>query len=110
MTYRVMINLPDNHMHVVRVKPDIILADLFQMAVAHRSLDPNRYELRHPTQPEKVLDLTAPLSRYGVTEVSVVEMTGRTSSRRQSAPVVSRTNVHTDCGELAGKTLSMCYI
>jgi len=58
---------------VVRVSPSIVLSDLFQLAVERKDLDPGRHELRHPTQPDVVLDLGAPLSQYAVTEVTIVE-------------------------------------
>jgi hypothetical protein len=53
------------------------------MAIEHRSLDPSRHEMRHPTQPQVVLDLDAPLNRYGVTEVTVVERRMSPSHLRQ---------------------------
>ena len=67
------INYPLRQKHVVRVRPSIVLSELFQLAVERKDLDPARYELRHPTQPEVVLDLAARLSQYAVTEVTLVE-------------------------------------
>ena len=66
------INYPLHQKHVVRVKPTILLSELFKLAVDQKNLDPSRYELRHPTRPDIVLELTAPLSQYGITEVTVV--------------------------------------
>jgi len=69
----VTINYPLDQKHVVRVKPSILLSDLFQLAVDQKNLDHRRYELRHPTQPGRILDVTAPLSHYNITEVTVAE-------------------------------------
>ena len=85
LTNRVTINYPQRQKYVVRVRPSIVLSDLFQMAVDQRNLDPARYELRHPAQPGVVLDLTAPLSQYGITEVTVVE-------KQPTSPGESRQN------------------
>ena len=68
------IHLLLNQKHVVRVKPNILLADLFQMGVQHRRLDPGRHELRHPAVPDMALDMESPLSRYGIVEVLIVEL------------------------------------
>jgi len=68
----VTINYPLHQKHVVRVKPSIVLSELFQLAVEQKNLDPGCYELRHPTSPDVVLDLTVPLTQYGLTEVAVV--------------------------------------
>jgi len=56
-----------------------VLSELFQLAVEHKNLEPGHYELRHPAQPDVVLDLSAELSQYGIAEVSVVE-------KRQPSP------------------------
>ena len=72
ITNRVTINYPLHQKHVVRVRPTIVLSELFKVAVEQKNLDPGRYELRHPTQPHVVLDLTAPLSQYAISEVTVV--------------------------------------
>ena len=66
------INYPLQQKHVLRVKPSITLSELFQLAVEQKNLDPSRYELRHPTSPDVVLDLSVPLKQYGIAEVTVV--------------------------------------
>ena len=72
ITNRVTINYPRHQKHVVRVKPSIALSDLFQLAVTQKDLDPGCYELRHPTSPDVVLDLSATLQHYALSEVTVV--------------------------------------
>jgi len=68
----VTINYPLHQKHVVRVKPTIALSELFQLAVEQKNLHPDRYELRHPTQPDLILDLDASLDQYAISEVTVV--------------------------------------
>ena len=75
ITKRVTINYPLHQKHVLRVKPTIVLSDLFRLAVEQKSLDPGGYELRHPTQSDLVLDLYAPLSQYGVAEITLAAKT-----------------------------------
>ena len=57
---------------MVRVKPTVALSELFQLAVEQKNLDPDRYDLRHPTHPELILDLGASLDQYAISEVTVV--------------------------------------
>lgn len=104
MTHRVIINLPHNQKHVVRVRPDIPLIDLFRMAIEHRSLDPDRHEMRHPTQPQVVLDLAAPLSRYGVTEVIVAERRMPSSHPRRQRQLQQHQEMAMNGTAAAGKS------
>jgi len=82
ITNRVTINYPLHQKHVVRVKPTIALSELFKLAVKQKNLDPVRYELHHPTQKDLVLDLTAPLNQYAISEVMVV---GKQMSHSESS-------------------------
>ena len=71
ITNRVTINYPLQQKRVVRVKPSIGLLELFQLAVAQKNLEPDRYELRHPSAPDVVLDLSTTLQHYALSEVTL---------------------------------------
>ena len=72
MTKRMTVNLPRNQKAVLRVNPNITLAELYKMICMEKSLDPYKYELRHPTHPDEPLNMASPLQNYGITEITVV--------------------------------------
>lgn len=69
ITQRIIVSLPSNQRFVMRVRPDITMSELFKAAVEHKELDPNRYSLCHPTNPEIVLNMDYPLDFYGISEI-----------------------------------------
>lgn len=76
ITQRIIVCLPNNQRFVMRVRPDISMSELFKAAVAHKDLDPHRYSLRHPTNPEIVLNMDYPLDFYGISEIYLAYVNG----------------------------------
>lgn len=64
----------------MRVKPNISLAQIFQRTCEEKNLDPYKYELQHPTEPDIALNMAESLNVYKITEINLVSASGKNSS------------------------------
>ncbi|XP_071451783.1 uncharacterized protein [Hetaerina americana] len=70
-TFRLQVNLPRNQLFVTRVSPRTPLLDVLRHVCAEKGLDPEKYDLRNPINPDEVLCLTSNLLDYKLQEVTV---------------------------------------
>ncbi|CAG0894271.1 unnamed protein product [Darwinula stevensoni] len=66
------VNLPRNQLTFLRVNPRTALAEVLRHVCEEKSLDPRKYELRHPRNLNERLQLSRSISEYQISEVSVV--------------------------------------
>ena len=77
MKARLQLNLPHGQLFVTRVSSTITLAEIFKMVCDQKGLDPYKHELRHPTKPDVPLNMSNQLAHYNLTELSVINITGK---------------------------------
>ncbi|XP_046397482.1 uncharacterized protein LOC124164272 isoform X2 [Ischnura elegans] len=70
-TFRLQVNLPRNQLFVTRVSPRTPLVDVLRHVCSEKGLDPEKYDLRNPMNPDEVLCLTSNLFDYKLQEVTV---------------------------------------
>ena len=78
-TQRLTVNLPRNQKFVTRVNPKATLADIFKMVCVEKNMDPYKYDLRHPTHPDEALNMASPLADYGINEIFVIGVGGKST-------------------------------
>ncbi|XP_065164733.1 uncharacterized protein [Atheta coriaria] len=71
-TFRLKVHLPRNQLYVERVSMQAHLHEIMKKMCEEKNLDRNKYEFRHPSNLDQVLDLKLRLNDYQITEVYAV--------------------------------------
>ena len=79
MTQRLTVNLPHSQKMMMRISPQMTLAEIFQLICSEKNLDPYKYELRHPTSPNEALNMASPLNTYRLTAINIVNIAGQSA-------------------------------
>ncbi|XP_044752451.1 uncharacterized protein LOC123312209 isoform X2 [Coccinella septempunctata] len=71
-TFRLKVHLPRNQLYVTRVSKHVHIEDIMRKVCEEKSLDPNKYEVRHPGNLDEILDPKLTLHDYMITEINLV--------------------------------------
>ncbi|XP_074603871.1 uncharacterized protein LOC141857290 [Brevipalpus obovatus] len=110
-TFRLQVNLPRNQLMVLRVSPNLTIAQVKSAICEKKELDGSKY---HLTATEgrllKLLDLDRPLSYYGVHEVNLISDRVLSELQHQMDTTSSTTstsiNGHRDGGSSSGNRVA----